>query len=63
MTYKKMGLISQFTLDMIKKRHPELVSGSDNDEIPKQVRNDIMTVFSRISGVNCDINPQIRLNM
>ena len=45
MTYKKMGLISQFTLDMIKKRHPELVSGSDNDEIPKQVRNDSMYVF------------------
>ena len=38
-------------------RHPELVSGSDNDEIPKQVRNDIMTVFSRMSGVNCDISP------
>ena len=30
-----------------KKRHPELVSGSNNIEIPKQVRNDIMTVFWR----------------
>ena len=37
-------------------RHAELVSASYNVKIPKQVRNDIMTVF-RISGVNCDINP------
>ena len=37
-------------------RHAELVSASYNVKIPKQVRNDIMTVFFLISGANCDIS-------
>ncbi len=48
-----MGLISQFTLNMVKGVTPEINSGQalnlfqglNNIEIPKRVRNDSMTVF------------------